>query len=564
MTLRIACEKQVYGLSAIVLAIALVAVWAPRAEAQPDLVTLPHHTLPALPRLAAEGRADRSRVLDLVVGLSLRNEPTLDAILDAQHDPSSPWFHRWLTPNEFAAWFAPTAQDHDQVVRWLRSRGLTVTQTWPNRLIVNARGSVARVEAALGVSINRYRRGGRIYHANAQDPKLPAELAGIISSIQGLDDLSQLTPRLSATPHIAPTSEGSPHLKLGSTTLFGPKDLHAAYNFNPLFNAGFNGAGQKIAIATAYTFNVSDINRFEQISGLPKSPTTRFQWYFPTGSTRQLGDETTLDVEWAGAMAPGAAIQGVIGKNALLSTFTTVYNYIVTRLPSTRVVSTSWGLCETQMPSAVMRSDNNIFKQAAVQGQSWFAASGDNGADDCGNSGTTREVDFPASSPFITGVGGTALATPFDSTGAATGYGGETAWSGSGGGTSLVFGKPGYQTGVTPNDAKRDVPDVSLEAGPSPGNLLVYNGTTYRAWGTSLAAPQWAGLFAIINQRKGGTGVGNANSRLYSLGLTANGFHDVTAGNNTNGATAGFTAGTGYDQVTGWGSYNAYQLAISY
>jgi len=284
MTLRIACEKQVYGLSAIVLAIALVAVWAPRAEAQPDLVTLPHHTLPALPRLAAEGRADRSRVLDLVVGLSLRNEPTLDAILDAQHDPSSPWFHRWLTPNEFAAWFAPTAQDHDQVVRWLRSRGLTVT----------------------------------------------------------------------------------------------------------------------------------------------------------------------------------------------------------------------------------------------------------------------------------------ALATPFDSTGAATGYGSETAWSGSGGGTSLVFGKPGYQTGVTPNDATRDVPDVSLEAGPSPGNLLVYNGTTYRAWGTSLAAPQWAGLFAIINQRKGGTGVGNANSRLYSLGLTANGFHDVTAGNNTNGATAGFTAGTGYDQVTGWGSYNAYQLAIGY
>jgi kumamolisin len=216
------------------------------------------------------------------------------------------------------------------------------------------------------------------------------------------------------------------------------------------------------------------------------------------------------------------------------------------------------------MPSAVVSSDNNIFKQGAVQGQSWFAASGDSGSDDCGNGGTSREVDFPASSPFITGVGGTTLATTFDSTGTATGYGSETAWSGGGGGKSMIFGKPSYQDGVTPADGGRDVPDVSLEAGPTPGNLLVFNGRTYRAWGTSLAAPQWAGLAAIINQKMGGSGLGNANPRLYSLGMAANGFHDVTTGNNSNGTTTGFMAGLGYDQVTGWGSYNAYQLGISY
>jgi kumamolisin len=263
-------------------------------------------------------------------------------------------------------------------------------------------------------------------------------------------------------------------------------------------------------------------------------------------------------------MAPGATIQGVIGRNAALSTFTTVYNFIVTQLPSTHVVSTSWGLCEAQMPSAVMSSDNNIFKQGAAQGQSWFVASGDSGADDCGNGGTTPEVDFPASSPFITAIGGTVLTTPFDSTGTATGYGSETAWSGGGGGKSVIFSKPSYQAGVTPADGGRDVPDVSLEAGPSPGNLLVFNSRLYRAWGTSLAAPQWAGLFAIVNQIKGGSGLGNANLRLYGLGVAGNGYHDVTTGNNSNGTTTGFQAGPGYDQVTGWGSYNAYQLGVSY
>jgi subtilase family serine protease len=560
-------KKKMRRLSTLIAPIVLVvSLWSPLAWAQPKTTALPQHIHPALKRLIFEGRAERTRVLDLVVGLSLQNQPALDAILTAQHDPTSPWFHRWLTPEEFAAQFSPTEQAHDNVVRWLRSRGLTVTQTWPNRLMINASGSVAQVEAALGISINRYRRNGQTFHANAQDPQIPTELAVIVSSIQGLEDLSQLKPRLSAAPHITPdTPRGLlPKLKLGSTTLFGPKDLYAAYNFTPLFNAGSTGAGQKIAIATAYTFNISDINRFEQNSGLPKSPSSRFQWYFPTGKTNKLGDETTLDVEWSSAMAPSAKIQGVIGKNALLSTFTTIYNFIVTNLSSTRVVSTSWGLCEVQMPSAVMTTDNNIFKQGAAQGQSWFAASGDFGADDCGNGGTTPEVDFPASSPFITAVGGTLLTTPFDGSGTATGYGSETAWNGSGGGKSLVFGKPTYQIGVTPADGTRHLPDVSLEAGPTPGNLLVFNGRLYRAWGTSLAAPQWAGLFAIVNQIKGGTGLGNANPRLYSLGVAANGFYDVTTGNNSYGTTTGFLAGPGYDQVTGWGSYNAYQLAISY
>lgn len=164
-----------------------------------------------------------------------------------------------------------------------------------------------------------------------------------------------------------------------------------------------------------------------------------------------------------------------------------MFQYIATQLRSTHVVSTSWGLCEQYMPAAVMTTDNNIFMQAAAQGQSWFAAFGDNGADDCGNGGSTAEVDFPASSPYVTGVGGTVLNPLFDANGNATGYGSEAAWSGSGGGTSVTFAKPSYQQGVR-KAARRAVPDVALEAGPNPGNLLVFNGRLYRAWGTSIAA----------------------------------------------------------------------------
>ncbi len=527
---------------------------------EPFTVTLPRHTHPAMPKATYLGPADKALVMDLVVGLELRNRPQLEAILAAQQDSSSPWFHRWLTPEEFAAWFAPSEEAYHQVIGWLEANDLTVTQPWPNRLIVNAQGTVARVEAALGISINRYSHKGRLAHANAQDPQIPASLSGVIISIIGLEDLSQFHPHLTSRPHLAP------NLKIGGTTLFGPKDLRTAYNVNLLLNAGLTGSGQKIAIATAFTFRQADINTFYSLSGLPPNPSTHFQRYFPTGTTFQFGDETTLDVEYTSAMAPGATIQAVIGKNAYLSTFTTVYNYIATQLPSTHVVSTSWGLCESLMPAAVMTTNNNIFMQAAAKGQSWFAASGDGGADDCGNGGATPEVDFPASSPYITGVGGTVLNAVFDTTGNATGYGSEAAWSGSGGGASVVFPKPSWQTN-TPADGRRDVPDVALEAAPNPGNLLVFNGQLYRAWGTSFAAPQWAGIFAILNQKKGGTGLGNANPRLYelgALGANANGFHDVTSGSNSAGSTVGFTAASGYDQVTGWGSYNANTLVLGY
>src|SRR5437879_8731616 len=204
-----------------------------------------------------------------------------------------------------------------------------------------------------------------------------------------------------------------------------------------------------------------------------------------------------------------------------------MYNRIVTDNPG-HVATTSWGLCEAGLSTSVQRTDDNIFANANAVGQSWFAASGDNGSRDCKR---TVSVDHPANSPHVIGVGGT---TPACSTGlvpgdpACAGYGGESAWRGSGGGASALFARPAYQTGcdVPPGD-RRLVPDVALEADPSPGNYVATGGHWFIVGGTSTAVAMWGGLFARVASRQGGVGSGSAGPRLYALcGTPA--FHDIT------------------------------------
>jgi kumamolisin len=196
-----------------------------------------------------------------------------------------------------------------------------------------------------------------------------------------------------------------------------------------------------------------------------------------------------------------------------------------------------------------MSSDDSSFSTAASQGQSIFAAAGDNGSDDAGDGGTS--VDFPASDPSVTGVGGTTL--KLKSTNA---YSSEKAWSGSGGGTSSQFSQPSFQSGVT-SDSTRDVPDVAAVADPNTGWAIYTGGSWTEIGGTSAAAPNWAAFTAIYDQyaaAAGGSALGFANSSIYADATGSNyssDFHDVTSG--SNGA---YSAGTGYDQVTGWGSYD--------
>jgi kumamolisin len=270
--------------------------------------------------------------------------------------------------------------------------------------------------------------------------------------------------------------------------------------------------------------------------------------------------EISLDVEYAHGTAPAAKIKNYMAGTTLLADFQTMYNKVVADNPG-HTVSTSWGSCESGAGNAYQQQNDNIFANGNAKGQSWFAASGDGGSDDCGDG--TQSVDHPANSPHVIGVGGTAATCSSGMTAGDTachGYGSETAWSGSGGGKSALFGKPAFQAGCgVPADGKRDVPDVGLEADPAHyGNYVEFTQLWWTVGGTSDAAPQWGGLFAELNQKKGGTGLGLPGARLYALCGTSS-FHDVTSG--SNGA---FSAGAGYDLVTGAGTPEMKNLLASY
>src|SRR5438874_12196299 len=236
-----------------------------------------------------------------------------------------------------------------------------------------------------------------------------------------------------------------------------------------------------------------------------------------------------------------------------MADFTSMYTRIVTDNPGP-LGSSSWAACEVGVSTASQLTDDNIFANANAIGQSWFAASGDNGSRDCSG---ILGVDNPANSPHVIGVGGTRPAcksglTP--SSPACGGYGSETAWSGSGGGVSQVFARPAFQSGCgVPAGPRRLVPDVALEADTSPGNYVAENGSWWIVGGTSDAAPQWAGLAAALAQQRGGP-LGNPGALLYGLCGTA-ALHDVTSGSNGD-----YSAGVGYDLVTGLGSFHARNL----
>jgi subtilase family serine protease len=504
---------------------------------------------PRLGEVTDRGRSDHRTLHRVVVGLELRNRDVLDAFLAEVHDPASPNFGRFLSPAEAEALFAPVPETEERLVAHLTANGLTVTERAPNRLLVAATGSVGALERAFGVEIHDVALGGRLHYAAVNEPTLPGDIADHVVGVLGLDDLGEM--RSHARPS-APVA--APNAALGTNCChLSPNDLATFYDDT----AGNDGTGQTIAIAGAYAWSDTDVSAFNSRWGLPGLPAGSGQICVGSSSastcnfSSQNSIEIALDVEYTHGTAPGARILNYMAASTSFADFATMYNRIVTDNPG-HSVTTSWGACEAGLSVSTQQTNDNIFAYAVAVGQSWFAASGDNGSRDCSN---VLTVDHPANSPRVSGVGGT---TPTCSGGmtssspACAGYGSERGWSGSGGGMSQVFSRPSYQTGCgVPAGTTRLVPDVALESDTSPGNYVAENGVWYIVGGTSGAAPQWAGFFAELNQRVGGTGLGNPGPRLYGLcGTSA--FHDVTLGSNGD-----YSAGAGYDLVTGLGTIEA-------
>jgi pseudomonalisin len=514
------------------------------------------------------GRADPHDRLGMSITLGVRHQDELDALLVALQQPGSPQYHRWLSPQEFADRFAPSREEYEALAQWLEGQGFVVRR-WQNRLRVDFSGSVARAERTFGVRMNYYRHARRTDIANENAPLLPIQFADSVEFMRlNTFPLAQPLVRVPALDDVA----------------MAPRDVQTAYNALPVLGRGIDGSGQIVAVVARSDYNDSDVARFQQEFGahLPL-PTKVFPAGNPgvgaaNGICRGIRDisqrqecirgeegEVLLDVEWANAMAPGATVLvDIAGPGAGDADIDQSLLDIVNHHPEAKMISISFGACER-----VDQSDETLFgsmyAQAAAQGQTVFVATGDSGADDCGDGGAAG-VNVLATSPDVTAVGGTALTVAFDANGDATEYLDEIVWNdakgATGGGHSILLRKPAYQVAPgVPADGWRDVPDVALLASPlTSGYVSVVENNVIIVGGTSAGAPNWAGIVALLNQAGPVEGSGALNTQLYALARRqyapggAGPFHDAVTGDNSFNGVTGFFAGVGYDSATGLGT----------
>jgi pseudomonalisin len=522
--------------------------------------------------------------------LALDSDPeqqkALEQLIADQHNPNSGRYHQWLTPENFGGQFGVSDRDLAQVVQWLKSRGLEVNEIPAGRRSIVFSGSVDQVESAFHTQVRAYRVGSEMHYANATEPEIPRALAGVIHGVVALHDFYSQPSLSGIRPVAAPQFSAT-----GAKSYMAPADFAIIYDLGPLYQNSVTGAGQSVAVVARCNVHMSDVQTLRSYFGLPvNNPTVILNGPDPGIVSVNEQTEAALDIEWSGAVAKNAAIKFVVSASGASDGANLSASYIVNNNVAP-VVTLSFGACEAALGSAGNAWINNLWQQAAAQGITVLVSSGDSGAAGCdgASAGTATHgagVNGLCSTPYSTCVGGTEFndatnastywsATSDPSTkGSALQYIPETAWNdsgvmpggsalwSSGGGASSIYPKPTWQTGSgVPADGHRDVPDVSLTASTHDGYLIYMNGGLYATGGTSAAAPSFAGLMALVNQ-KTGVRQGNPNPTLYALasqqqGVGVSVFHDVATGTNTVPGLTGFPAGPGYDQATGLGSVDA-------
>lgn len=526
----------------------------PAHASQAPRYTMKGHIAPVMQQYKPVRATDDRQDMHLAVSLRLRNEAELDALLAAQNNPGSSLYHHYITPQYFKQRFSPDEQSVQRVADYLRANGLQVTDVAPNALLLNVNGTLANVEKAFAVSISDYNIDGRIAYAPTSEPSLPAEFANTVLNVSGLDDVAQYH-------HYSHFSaQNSAQAQRAPAGGFTPAELRSAYNINPLLDAGFNGQGQTVALFELDGYIPNDVNTYLRQYDLG---TPKYSNVFVDGATNRAGEgapEVELDMEVLSAIAPAAKQKIYIGPNTAQGALD-LYSRIVNDNDA-KVVSISWGQCERQTGPALLRSFDNIFKQGAAQGQAFFAASGDSGAYGCDEN--RLDVDYPASDPYVIGVGGTKLSINSDGS-----YAQESAWSapndsrrgGGGGGFSQYFSRPYYQDGIQ-SSRYRAVPDISANADLTSGYSVFIKGRWGVVGGTSASAPLWAGIASNINQylqSQDMPTLGSGHDALYGLFTNQQPYapyHDVTKGDNLY-----YSAKVGYDLATGMGTPNAWNIA---
>jgi subtilase family serine protease len=501
------------------------------AASQPSSVVIPQNTIPALASSDRLATLASDTPMSVAVSLKPHNTEGLNQFLADVANPASPTYRRYLTPAQFDARYGATRSDIATVTSYLTSAGLTVTHVQGQ--VVDATGSAATMSHAFDTTIGTYRQHNRKYYANDSAPRVPANVAAVVQGIVGLDN------------HAVHTNDAVRRPAAAAVSGFTPSQLHTAYNTGSLGT----GSGESVALWEFDGFQQANISAYDKQFGIsPSAPTTvSVDGANYNGSPGGGQGEVELDIEIVQGMASAVKTYVYEAPNSDQGQID-MANKIASD-DKVQVTSISWGECETQSSSAAITSTDQALAKGAAEGISFYSASGDSGSDDCGDG--TKAVDYPGSDPNVSSVGGTTLKT---GTGGA--YKSEVAWNSdggaSGGGVSTVFKAPSWQKG---SGGMRTVPDISSDADPNTG-YAVYSAGAWQVYGgTSCAAPMWAGFTALFNAKHGGK-LGNPNPALYKIGDASGAIHDITSGNN-----GAYSAGKGYDEVTGLGSYNGAKLA---
>jgi subtilase family serine protease len=560
-----------------------------------DRVNLPGSRNPATldKEVSDLGLADDTLYLGKMI-LSLKpdtsQEAALDSFLRTVHDPASPNYGKWLTPQSFEQHFGASVKDIEAIKKWLTGNGFSIDEVPAGGRSIVFSGNVAGVRKAFKTDIHNYTRNGEAHIANATEAQIPRALSNVVGGVVSLHDFRSKPLHARATVNPAYTANATTHY-------LAPADFSVIYNLNPLYSqtTPIKGSGRTIAILGRSNVALADISTFRSAMNLPvNAPQIIFNGTNP-GYVTGDESESDLDLEWAGAVAPAATIKLVTtASTATTDGIDTSASYAVTKNVAD-IISVSYGACESSMTAAGVNFYNGLWKQADAQGITVLVSSGDSGVAGCDSPTATTAaggtgINGLCSSPYSTCVGGTqfadtanpalywAASNTLAGQGSVLSYIPEVVWNESasnggtalwatGGGASIIFTKPVWQTvaGV-PADGKRDVPDVALSAAQHDGYLVYTSDTTNRAQilglmsGTSAAAPSFAGIMALVNQKTGAR-QGSANAKLYGLGaIQANGssrayFHSITSGNNSVPGQAGFAATTAaYNLATGLGS----------
>jgi subtilase family serine protease len=473
------------------------------------------------------GSLPTSQPMHIEVALKLRNPDQLSNFIATARSSTLSMVQRTMSRQQFTSDHAPTVDQANKVAAYLRLAGFTNVVIAPNRLLVSADGRADTAQAAFKTGFARVRaHDGRDAYMHTGDVQIPASLQDSVLSVIGLQSVNQAhTFAKRVTP--AYTTQ--------AVTGHNPTEFSSIYGGTGVTTA----AGVPVGIVTQgkITQTITDLNTFTSQNGLATVTTQTVNTNGTSTDTSGLG-EWSLDSQDVVGMAGGQVGKLIFYNIPTLSNanLTADFNTIV-NANATKIINVSLGECETSAQGdGSAAAQDQIFQQAVAQGQTFSISTGDSGADECGNGGTTPS--WPAASQYVVAVGGTTLNA------STTTWSSATVWVSGGGSSSTFEAQPSWQNGVAPG-SKRGLPDIAYDADPNSGSKIIVSGATQQYGGTSLSAPLFAGTWARVIAIKG-SGVGFAAPLMYQLPGTD--FHDITSGNN-----GGETAGVGYDLATGRG-----------